>query len=280
VCKEDGKARSGTVGMLVEDMAGGVKVAVWGNNPFGIEYERFKAWLRGWLMSMYKVSECYDCDFIAFTVDKEDMFEVFVTIYREVENMKKLLGDGIVAVCKEYTRRIECIDISEVNRPMIIAPKEDIEKLKKVRDEIKIWIGEVTWIPVEVEIKDGLVKIGRCEVPVDEALYIVKKLLDELFGATFLKKLLKYEKEVERVAYKLMTYMPKVVTWRTILGTIGMRMDGCGFELENHEALILIYDILNKVIKQLEKWNEEWEEMKDKVKTIEELRQKERVVNE
>jgi prefoldin subunit 5 len=264
--------------MLVESVKGGVTVEVWGRNPYGVESRRFEEWLFGWLASVYEVSKCYDC--VGFRVNEEDIFKLFEHMYREVEIMKKLLGDGIVAICKEYyNNEIECIDISEVSRPMVIITKDDIERLKKVRNEIKVWIDEIVWIPVEVDCKNGLMKIGRCELPVDEALYVVEKVLDELFKATGFKKLLDYKEEIRRATLGLATYLPKVDTWHGLLG-IGIRMDGCGFTLENNEALILVYNILTKAVEQLEKWREEWEEMKTNVKTLEEVREKKEVEDE
>jgi hypothetical protein len=263
--------------MLVENVKGGIIVAVWGKNPYGAEYKRFNEWLFGWLADVYNVSKCYD--FVGFRVDKEDIFKLFEHMYREVETMRKLLGDGIVAICKEYPdNEMECIDMSEMSRPMIIVTKEDIERLKKVRDEIKVWIDEIVWIPVEVEYKDGLMKIGRCELPVDEALYVVEKILDELFKATGFKKLLDYKEEIRRATRGLATYLPKVDTQHGFLG-IGVRMDGCGFTLENNETLILVYNILTKAVEQLEEWHKEWEEIKSMVKSIEEVREKEKVEN-
>jgi hypothetical protein len=257
--------------MLVENVKGGVIVAVWGKNPYGVEYKRFKEWLFGWLADVYEVSKCYDL--VGFRVDKEDMFDLFQHMYREVETMKKLLGDGIVAICKEYPKnKMECIDISEVSGPMIIVSEEDIERLKKVRDELRVWIDEIVWIPVEVEYKNGLMKIGRCELPVDEALYVAEEVLDELFKATGFKKLLDYKEEIRRATRGLPTYLPKVNT-RHFLG-IEVRMDGCGFALGNNEALILVYNILTKAIKQLEEWRKEWEEMKAEVKTVKEMGEK------
>jgi len=263
--------------MLVENVKDGVIVAVWGRNPYSVEYKRFKEWLFGWLVDVYEVSKCYD--FVGFRVDEEDIFKLFEHMYREVEIMKKLLGDGIVAICKEYpNNKMECIDMSEISRPMVIVDKEDIERLKKVRDEIKVWIDEIVSIPVGVEIKDGLMKIGRCELPVDEALYVVEKILNELFNATGFRKLLDYKEEIRRATRGLPTYLPRVDT-RQFLG-IEVYMDGCAFGLSNNETLILIYKVLTEAIEQLEKWREEWEEMKSKVKTIEELRKKERDVDE
>jgi len=258
--------------MLVESVKDGVIVAVWGKYPYSVEYKRFKEWLLGWLADVYEVSKCFDC--VGFRVNEEDIFKLFEHMYREAEAMRKLLGDGIVAICKEYSsNEMECIDMSEVSRPMIIVSKEDVERLKKVRDEIKVWIDEVVWIPVEVEYKNGLMKIGRCELPVDEALYIAEEILDELFKATGFKKLLDYKEEIRRATLGLATYLPKVDTWHGLLG-IGVHVDGCEFTLSNNETLILVYNILTKAIEQLEKWREEWEEMKTRVKSIEEVREK------
>ena len=264
--------------MLVESVKDGVIVAVWGRNPYSVEYRRFEKWLFGWLASVYEVSKCYDE--VGFRVNEKDIFKLFEHMYREVEAMRKLLGDGIVAICKEYpNNKMECIDMSEVSRPMIVITKEDIERLRKVRDEIKVWIDEIVWIPVKVECKNGLMKIGKCELPVDEALYVAEEILDELFKATGFKKLLDYKEEIRRATLGLATYLPKVDTWHGLLG-IGVRMDGCGFTLSNNETLILVYNILTKAIEQLEKWREEWEEMKAEVKTIEEVRERRKVEDE
>jgi len=269
------------VAVLVGGMEDGVRVVVWSEKSYSVGFKRFKAWLIGWLLSKYKkVGKCDDCDSHTFVVDKDDMFEVFVDIYRDVEVMKRWFGEAKVAICKEYTRDTECIDISEVSRPMIIVPKEDIERLKEVRDGIKSLIDVIKWIPVEVRRDDGLIKIGRCVVPVDEALYVVKKVLRELFRSTGLRKLLSYHMEVENIEYKLVTYKPDIVTWHSVLGSVGMYMDGCGFDLWNEEAMILVYNILNKVIDQLEEWSEEWKKIEIEVKTVEEMREERKVKDE
>jgi len=267
--------------MLIEGMEGGVRVVVWSEKSYSVGFKRFKAWLVGWLLNKYKtVGRCSDCDSYTFIVDKKDMFEVFADIYRDVEVVRKWFGHAKVAICKEYTRDTECIDVSEVSRPMIIVPKEDIEKLKKIKDGIESLIDSVKWIPVEVRRNDGLIKIGRCEVPVDEALYVAKKVLLELFRSTGLMKLLSYKKEVENIEYKLVTYEPDIVTWHSVFGSVGMYMDGCGFDLENEEAMILVYNILDRVIKQLEEWSEEWAKIKAEVKTVEEMREERKVKDE
>jgi hypothetical protein len=108
-------------------------------------------------------------------------------------------------------------------------------------------------------------------MPVDEALYVVEKILDELFKVAGFRKLLDYKEEIRRATRGLATYLPKVNTQHGFLG-IGVRIDGCEFVLSNNETLILVYNILTKAIEQLEKWREEWENMKAEVKTIEEIR--------
>ena len=268
----------------MSDMEEGVKVVVWSEKQYSVGFNRFRAWLFGWLISKYKIDKYYvsECcgDSYALVVNKKDIFEVFMDIYRDVEVMRRWFGDAKVAICREYTKDTECIDVSEVSRPMIIMPKEDIEKLKEIKDEIKSWIYRHVWIPVEVRRVDGLIKIGRCEVPVDEALFVARKVLRELFRATGLKKLLSHEMEIEKIEDKLVTYEPDIVTWHSFLGTVGIRMDGCGFDLWNEEAMILVYNILNAVINQLEEWSEEWEKIEAEVKTVEEKREEWRVEHE
>jgi len=269
---EDDKAGFGSVDMPLKSVKGRTIVAVWGKDPFSDEYKRFKEWLTGWLIDVYEVSMYDDDDFIGFKVGKEDMFELFIHMYRKVEIMRKLLGDGIVAICKKYpNNKVECIDMSETSRPMVIISKEDIERLKEVKNEIKVWIDDVVWIPVQVENNNGLIKIGRCEMPVDETLYVVEKILDELFRVTGFKKLLDYKEEIRKATRGLATYLPRVKTRHGFLG-IGVNVEGCEFTLENNETLILVYNILTKVIEQLEEWHKAWEEIKDEVKTIDDVK--------
>jgi hypothetical protein len=149
--------------------------------------ERFVEWLGGWLRMRYKVVGAYlrNLRFDVFYVEA-DMFELVAEMYKVVQFMRWRLGAKAPVVVYSGD---ECVDMSEDDGLMydfmFLVPRHEVEKLERVRSEVKKMIKNEK-IPMLGEGGRIWFRLDDCKtyIYVDEAVVLSGMLLGKLYEET------------------------------------------------------------------------------------------------
>jgi len=229
---------------------------------------RFVEWLGGWLRMRYKVVDVrlLNLRFDVFYVEV-DMFELVAEVYKVVQFMRWRFGARVpVVVCGDDG----CVDMSEedglMSDLMFLVPRHEVEKLERVRDEVKKMIKSGEKVHMLGEGGRVWFYLDDCKtyIYVDEAVVLSGMLLDKL-----------YEEAGQEVFRELRDRVFEVfkpgdveldVSVGKILDKIYVELNGCVMFLTHEEVLDVIDGLLSlsvmhfteSIIIAEEDWGYEW----------------------
>jgi hypothetical protein len=230
---------------------------------------RFVEWLEGWLRMRHKVFGAYlrnfRCD--VFYVEA-DMFELVAEVYKVVQFMRWRLGARVpVVVCSDDG----CIDLSEedglMSDLMFLVPSYEVEKLERVRDEVKKMVKNVKGVSMSGEGGRVWFYLDDCKtyVYVDEAVVLSGILLDKLYEETGQEVF----RELRDVVFEVFNLgdVELDVNVGKMLDKIYVELNGCVMFLTHEEVLDIIDGLLTLSITYFkesaiianENWGYEWD---------------------
>lgn len=192
----------------------------------------------------------------------EDMFKVFMELYRTVEMMRQGLGvEAAVAVC----RGDECIDMSEMSWPKIVLRDNDLERLSEAVRMVRGLTtgGELDGISVE-DRGDFIrlsVKCCNIDLQIDEAALVAGWLLAELYSFTWSSAFLSPLDKIKLVFDPAdVTYLPDMSLRRVGEDVYVLSMLWCDeVQLTTDGILQLVYKILDAAVSRLKNMKAEAE---------------------
>jgi hypothetical protein len=235
-------------------------------NEYNQRVEAFIYWLKCLMQKEYKatVSDFGPDKYVLSTA--EDMFKVFMELYRTVEMMRQRLGvEAAVAVCSGD----KCIDMSEMSWPKIVYDPERLsEVVRMVRSLTKG--GELGGISVE-DRGDFIrlsVKCCHIDLQIDEAVLVAGWLLAELYSFTWSEAFLSMLDKIKLVFNPAdVTYLPDMSLRRVDKDIYVLSMLWCGeVQLTTDGILQLVYKIMDVAVSRLKTWKEHEELLKAEAK--------------
>jgi len=208
---------------------------------------RFVEWLEGWLRMRYKVVDVSlrNLRFDVFYVEA-DMFELVAEMYKVVQFMRwRLNARAPVVVCSGDG----CVDMSEedglICGLMFLVPKHEVEKLRRVRDEVRKMAREnVRGLSILGEGSRIWFHLDDCKtyIYVDEAVVLSGILLDKLYEEAGQEVFRELRDRVFEV-FKPDEVELDVSIDRTVV-MIHVELNGCVMFLSREEVLYVIDNLL------------------------------------
>ena len=221
--------------------------------------EAFIYWLECLMQREYKadVSDFGPNRYVLSTA--EDMFKVFVGLYRTVEVMRQRLGvEAAVAVC----RGDECIDMSEMSWPRIVLRDRDLERLSEAARMVRGLTAGGELDGISVEDRGDFIRLSvKCcniDLQVDEAVSVAGWLLAKLYSFTWSSAFLSPHDKIMQVFNPAdVVYMPDLSLRRIGKDLYVLSVLWCGeVQLTTDGILQLAYKIMDAAVSRLKTWKE------------------------
>ena len=219
----------------------------------------FIYWLRCLMQKEYKAAVSDFGPYRYVLSAAEDMFKVFVDLYRNLEVMRQRLGvEAAAAVCSGD----ECIDMSEMSWPRIILSGDKLESLTKVVHTVRGLITGEKLDGISVEDRGGFIRLSvNCcsiDLQIDEAVSVAGWLLAKLHSFTWSEVFLSMHDKIMMVFNPAdVAYMPDMDLRRVDEDVYSLSIMWCGeVQLTTDGILRLIYRIMDAAVSRLKTWKE------------------------
>ncbi len=235
-------------------------------NEYNRRFEAFIYWLRCLMQKEYKatVSDFGPDRYVLSTA--EDMFKVFMGLYRIFEVMRQRLGVEVAAaVCSGD----ECIDMSEMYWPKIILHDDKLERLAKVVHMVRGLITGGKLDGINVEDHGSFIRLSvKCcniDLQVDEAVLVAGWLLAKLYSFTWSSYSFTWSEVLLSMLDKIMMvfnpadvlYLPDMDLRRVEEDVYALSIMWCGeVQLTSDGILQLVYRIMDAAVSRLKTWKE------------------------
>jgi len=228
-------------------------------SEYGQRVEAFVYWLKCLMQREYKadVSDFGPNRYVLSTA--EDMFKVFVELYRTVEVMRQRLGvEAAVAVC----RGDECIDMSGMSWPRIVLRDSDLERLSEAARMVRGLTAGGELDGISVEDRGDFIRLSvKCcniDLQADEAVSVAGWLLAELYSFTWSAAFLSPLDKIMQVFNPAdVAYLPDMSLRRIGEDIYVLTMQWCGeVQLTADGILQLAYKIMDVAVSRLKSWKE------------------------
>ncbi len=228
-------------------------------NEYDQRFGAFIYWLKCLTQREYKATVSYFGSDRYVLSTAEDMFKVFMDLYRIFEVMRQRLGVEVVAaVCSGD----ECIDMSEMHWPKIVLRDDKLERLTKVVHTVKGLITGEKLDGISVEDHGDFIRLSvKCcniDLQIDEAVSVADWLLAMLYSFTWSEVLLSMHDKIMSVFNPAdILYLPDMDLRRVEENVYTLSIMWCGeVRLTTNGILQLVYRIMDIAVSRLKAWKE------------------------
>ncbi len=228
-------------------------------NEYDQRFKAFIYWLRCLMQKEYKATVSGFGPGRYVLSATEDMFKVFVDLYRIFEVMRQRLGVEVaVAVCEGD----ECIDMSEMSWPKIILNDDKLERLAKVVHMVRGLIAGEKLDGISVEDRGGFIRLSvKCcniDLQVDEAVLVAGWLLAKLHSFTWSEAYLSMHDKIMVVFNPAdILFLPDMDLRRVEEDVYALSIMWCDeVRLTTDGILQVVYRIMDAAVSRLKAWKE------------------------